>query len=87
MSLIKRIPARAVRTVRGWVMPRIGEMPADMDYCESDCRRLDCSAEDWDTCENRLDAVRRRRQLDDAENGNDGTSAEPRSPANAPRDG
>ena len=36
----------------------IDEVPAAMAVCEFDCRKLECSHGDWETCENRLRGLR-----------------------------
>ena len=50
---------------RGWrfLMDHlIQDVPEAIAVCEFDCRRPDCTAEEWLTCARRLEAVRRSSQ-------------------------
>lgn len=37
----------------------IQDVPRSVAHCEFGCRKLECSREQWDTCQNRLDAAKR----------------------------
>lgn len=37
----------------------IQDVPRSVAHCEFGCRKLECSRELWDTCQNRLDAAKR----------------------------
>ena len=50
---------------RGWrflIEQLIQDVPESIAVCEFDCRRNDCTAEEWVSCERRLEAVRRSRE-------------------------
>ena len=38
-------------------------VPADVAACEFDCRKLECQAEEWQTCARRLQKVEALKQL------------------------
>lgn len=37
----------------------IQDVPRSVAHCEFGCRKLECSQEQWDSCQNRLDAAKR----------------------------
>lgn len=47
----------------------VAEVPAELDACESACRRTDCRCEEWASCalRRRHEASRRAHAAEDAE--------------------
>jgi hypothetical protein len=46
--------------LKGLLSMNFQDVPADMEICETDCRRNDCSESEWEACERRLESVARR---------------------------
>ncbi len=48
-------PASLFRRLRRWLTKRvIQEVPGDIALCEFDCRKQQCTIEEWTTCERRI---------------------------------
>lgn len=48
-------PASFFRRLRRWVTNQvIQEIPGDIALCEFDCRKEQCTIEEWATCERRI---------------------------------
>ena len=46
---------KTLRNIWDWVAGQvIGEVPEDSALCEYDCRKLQCTEGEWETCERRL---------------------------------
>jgi hypothetical protein len=58
------------------VSRRIADMPDELDFCESDCRKPDCFEEDFVGCARRKMAVERRKAAVDANAVNTETAGE-----------
>jgi hypothetical protein len=45
--------------IRLWAQGQLAEeVPPEMERCEFDCRNLECTLGQWETCESRLKSLR-----------------------------
>jgi hypothetical protein len=48
---------RLLNRVQGWLQAQVVTVPAEIELCEFDCRRVDCSPEVLLNCQRRLNFV------------------------------
>lgn len=52
---LRREAAKANLHLRNWVAARIiRDVPSDIELCEFNCRKSQCTVGEWETCERRL---------------------------------
>jgi hypothetical protein len=55
MSDEGREKGNLISRIRRWIRDEIvQEVPPEMSACEFDCRHLECTQGEWETCKNRL---------------------------------